>query len=103
MTIMWQFYFTPPTDDIVSFSVATPRRLTRYTVTREATEQIEWAEGTVAAERWHRRSDDGKTDAYVWVAPALRYVPVKMRVVHTERGTVEVLLNSIRVDEAKIE
>ena len=103
MTIMWQFYFTPPTTDQVSFSLATPRRMTRYTVTREETEKIEWAQGTVDAERWHRRSDDGKTDAYVWLAPALRYVPVKMRVVNTDRGTVEVLLSSIRIDEPKIE
>lgn len=103
MTIMWQFYFTPPTADVVSFSLATPRRMTRYTVTREETEQIEWAQGTVDAERWHRRSDDGKTDAYVWLAPALRYIPVKMRVVNTNRGTVEVLLSSIRIDEAKVE
>jgi hypothetical protein len=103
MTIMWQFYFTPPTEDVVSFSLATPRRMTRYTVTREETEKIEWAQGTVDAERWHRRSDDGKTDSYVWLAPALRYIPVKMRVVNTDRGTVEVLLSSIRVDEAKTE
>ena len=103
MTIMWQFYFTPPTADVVSFSLATPRRMTRYTVTREETEKIEWAQGTVDAERWHRRSDDGKTDAYVWLAPALRYIPVKMSVVNTDRGTVEVLLSSIRVDEAKVE
>ena len=103
MTIMWQFYFTPPTGDVVSFSLATPRRMTRYTVTREETEKIEWAQGTVDAERWHRRSDDGKTDAYVWLAPTLHYVPVKMRVVNTDRGTVEVLLSSIRVDEAKVE
>jgi len=103
MTIMWQFYFTPPTEDVVSFSLATPRRMTRYTVTREETEKIEWAQGTVDAERWHRRSDDGKTDAYVWLAPVLRYIPVKMRVVNTDRGTVEVLLSSIRVDEAKTE
>lgn len=103
MTIMWQFYFTPPTTDVVTFSLATPRRMTKYTVTREETEEVEWAQGTVSAERWHRRSDDGKTDAYVWLAPKLRYVPVKMRVVNTDRGTVEVLLNSIRVDEAKNE
>jgi len=103
MTIMWQFYFTPPTGDVVSFSLATPRRMTQYTVTREETEKIEWAEGTVDAERWHRRSDDGKTDAYVWLAPALRYIPVKMRVVNTDRGTVEVLLSAIRIDEAKVE
>ena len=103
MTIMWQFYFTPPTTDEVSFSLATPRRMTRYTITREETEKIEWAQGTVDAERWHRRSDDGKTDAYVWLAPTLRYLPVKMRVVNTDRGTVEVLLSSIRIDEAKVE
>jgi len=103
MTIMWQFYFTPPTGDVVSFSLATPRRMTQYTVTREETEKIEWAEVTVDAERWHRRSDDGKTDAYVWLAPALRYIPVKMRVINTDRGTVEVLLSAIRIDEAKVE
>ena len=103
MTIMWQYYFTPPTSDVVSFSLATPRRMTRYTVTREETEKIEWAQGTVDAERWHRRSDDGKTDAFVWLAPTLRYIPVKMRVVNTDRGTVEVLLSSIRIDEAKTE
>jgi len=103
MTIMWQFYFTPPTTNEVSFSLATPRRMTRYTVRREETETIEWAQGTVDAERWHRRSDDGKTDAYVWLAPSLRYIPVKMRVVNTDRGTIEVLLSSIRVDEAKAE
>ena len=103
MTIMWQFYFTPPTGDVVSFSLATPRRMTRYTVTREETEKIEWTQGTVDAERWHRRSDDGKTDAYVWLAPSLHYIPIKMRVVNTDRGTVEVLLNSIRIDEAKTE
>ncbi len=103
MTLMWQFYFTPPTTDQVSFSLATPRRMTRYTVTREETEKVDWEQGTVDAERWHRRSDDGKTDAYVWLAPALRYIPVKMRVVNTDRGTLEVLLSSIRVDEAKVE
>jgi len=103
MTIMWQFYFTPPTEDVVSFSLATPRRMTRYTVTREETEKIEWTQGTVDAERWHRRSDDGKTDAYVWLAPALHYIPIKMRVVNTDRGTIEVLLTSIRIDEAKTE
>ncbi len=103
MTIMWQFYFTPPTSDVMSFSLATPRRVTHYTVTREDTEKIEWKQGLVDAERWHRRSDDGKTDAYVWLAPSLRYIPVKMRVVNTNRGTLEVLLSSIRVDEAKAE
>jgi hypothetical protein len=103
MTIMWQFYFTPPTQDVISFSLATPRRMTRYTVTREETEKVEWTLGTVDAERWHRRSDDGKTDAFVWLAPSLHYIPIKMRVVNTDRGTVEVLLSSIRIDEAKAE
>ena len=103
MTIMWQFYFTPPTQDVVSFSLATPRRMTRYTVTREETEKVEWTQGTVDAERWHRRSDDGKTDAFVWLAPSLHYIPIKMRVVNTDRGTIEVLLASIRIDEAKAE
>jgi len=100
MTVMWQFYFTPPEQDVVAFSMATPRKFGHYTVTREESEDIEWAQGTVATERWHRRSEDGKTDAFVWLAPKLHYIPVKIRVTNTDRGTVEALLDSIRVDEA---
>jgi hypothetical protein len=99
LSLMWQYYFTPPEADQVTVTVATPRRLVRYTISREATETISWPNGPIEAERWHRRSDDGKTDAYIWLAPSLRHIPVKMRVSHTERGTVEVLLDSIRVDE----
>ena len=99
LSLMWQYYFTPPSERAVTVTVATPRRLFRYTIAREDTERIEWSQGTVEAERWHRRSDDGKTDAYVWVAPSLRYLPVKIRVVNSERGTIEALLDAIRVDE----
>jgi hypothetical protein len=99
LALMWQYYFTPPTSDVVDVTVATPRRLMRYTLTREATERIEWPQGTIEAERWHRRSEDGKTDSYVWLAPSLRYIAVKMRVTNTDRGTIEVLLDAIRVDE----
>ena len=99
LSLMWQYYFTPPTSGVVTVSVATPRRMMRYTITREGTDMIDWPHGKVEAERWHRRSLDGKTDAYVWVAPSLRYIPVKIRVANTERGTVEVLLDSIRVDD----
>jgi len=99
LALMWQYYFTPPTTNPVTFSVATPRRMQRYTITREETEKIEWSQGSIDAERWHRRSDDGKTDAYVWLAPSLHYVAVKMRVSNTSRGTIEVVLDGIRVDE----
>ncbi len=99
LALMWQYYFTPPTADQVSFTVGTPRRIHRYTMTREATETIDWPQGKIEAERWHRQSLDGKTDAYVWLAPSLRHIPVKMRVSNTDRGTIEVVLDSIRVDE----
>jgi len=100
LALMWQYYFTPPTVDQVTFTVGTPRRIHRYTMTREATETIDWPQGKLEAERWHRRSEDGKTDAYVWLAPSLRHIPVKMRVSNTDRGTIEVVLDSIRVDES---
>ncbi|MEO6566069.1 MAG: DUF3108 domain-containing protein [Casimicrobiaceae bacterium] len=99
LALMWQYYFTPPTVDQVSFTVGTPRRIHRYTLTREVTETIDWPQGRIEAERWHRQSLDGKTDAYVWLAPSLRHIPVKMRVSNTDRGTIEVVLDSIRVDE----
>ncbi len=98
LALMWQFYFAPPTTDEQSFYVATTRRVQRYTATREALETIPWRDGELVTERWHRRSDDGKTDGYAWLAPSLRYVPVKVRL-NGPRGTLEALLDAIRVDE----
>jgi len=103
MSLMWQAYFTPPVDDVQEITVATTRRVGRHTLTREGDETIEWAQGAIATERWRRMSDDGNTATTVWLAPSLRYVPVKMRVVTNYKSllgaTLEAKLDSIRVDE----
>ncbi len=99
LTLMWQFYFSPPTDGRFGFAVATTRRVLRYQFSREGSDRIAWAQGEIETERWHRRSEDGKTEALVWLAPSLNYIPIKMRVSNTDRGTLEALLESIRVDE----
>jgi hypothetical protein len=99
LAFMWQAYFAPPVSDVQSFNIATTRRVRPYTITREGTEKITWAQGEIETEIWHRRSDDGRTDGYAWLAPSLHYVPVKVRIVATHRGTLEALLDSIRVDE----
>ena len=100
LTILWQPYFSPPTGQReITFSIATTRKVVRYTLTREADETLTWPQGDVQTERWRRRSDDGMTEAWFWLAPSLHYIPVKMRVTHTSRGTLEARLESIRVDE----
>jgi len=103
LALMWQAYFQPPVDDTQNLNIATTRRVGHYTVTREGSETIQWPQGEIATERWHRRSEDGKTDAYFWLAPSLRYVPVRIRVTTNFRGileaTLEAVLDSIRVDE----
>jgi len=103
MSLMWQAYFTPPVEDVQEITVATTRRVGRHTLTREGDETIEWAQGAIATERWRRMSDDGNTATTVWLAPSLRYVPVKMRVVTNYKSllgaTLEAKLDSIRVDE----
>ncbi len=103
LTLMWQAYFSPPVDDVQDISVATTRRVARYTLTREAEETIVWSQGEIATERWRRRSEDGSVHATIWLAPSLHYVPVKMRVTGSYRGmmeaTLEATLDSIRVDE----
>lgn len=101
LALMWQFYFQPPSADRQSFALATTRRIVRATVSRERAETIEWGHGAVDTEVWRRTSDDGKTDAMVWLAPSLRWLPVKMRVANTTRGTVEAVLADIRVDESQ--
>lgn len=100
LTLMWQYYFTPPDGDQLTINIATTRRVARYTIAREGRESIPWNSGTIETERWSRRSDDGKTEAYAWLAPGLRFIPVKMRVTNTSRGTLEALLDAIRVDES---
>ncbi len=103
LTLMWQAYFSPPEDDVQNISVATTRRVGRYTLTREAEETITWSQGEIATERWRRTSDDGRYDTSIWLAPSLRYVPVKMHLTATYRGilgaTLTATLDSIRVDE----
>lgn len=104
LALMWQAYFSPPEDDTQSLSIATTRRVGRYTITREGRETIAWPQGEIATERWHRRSDDGRSDSYIWLAPSLHYLPVKIRVSANFRGiveaTLEAVLDSIRVDDA---
>ena len=75
------------------------RRVFRIKVTREGSDVVEWPYGRVEAERWHRTSDDGRTESVVWLAPSLRYLPIKLRVTNTLRGTIEVVLAAIRVDD----
>ncbi|MBE7521106.1 MAG: DUF3108 domain-containing protein [Burkholderiales bacterium] len=101
LSLMWQFYFVPPTGDEQVFNLVTTRRVMRITVKREGTETVAWPYGDVAAERWHRTSEDGRTESIVWLAPSLRYLPIRMRISHTLRGTLEVELASIRVDDGE--
>ena len=98
LTILWQPYFSPPTRDDVTFSLATTRRVARYTLSLEGEETLVWPHGEVLTQRWHRVSDDGKLEAWIWLAPSMHYIPIKMRVTRTSRGTLEVLLDSIRTD-----
>jgi hypothetical protein len=102
LTILWQSYFSPPTRDDHTFSLATTRRVARYTLSLEGEETIAWRHGDVLAQRWHQRSDDGKTEGWFWLAPSLHYIPVKMRVTRTSRGTLEVLLDAIRGDASSL-
>ncbi len=99
LALMWQYYFSPPTADEQTISIATTRRVVTYTVTRTGTETIAWPNGELDTEVWHRVSADGKTDALIWLAPKLNFIPVKIRVSNTDRGTLEVVLDAIRVDE----
>lgn len=99
LTLMWQFYFQPPEGAEHSFALATTRRVNRVTIARVRTETVEWGAGAVDTEVWHRTSSDGRTEAYVWLAPSLRWIPVKLRAEHATRGTVEAVLDAIRVDE----
>jgi hypothetical protein len=101
LTILWQPYFSPPGTADQSFGIATTRKVGRYTLKLQAEETIAWRRGDIVTQRWHQVSDDGKTEAWLWLAPSLHYVPIKMRVSRTSRGTLEVLLDSIRADNAE--
>jgi uncharacterized protein DUF3108 len=98
LTLLWQSYFSPPSRDDQRFTLVTPRRVTRYTFKLQAEEPVPWRNGEVMTQRWHQISDDGKTEAWFWLAPSMHYVPMKMRIARTSRGTVEALLAAIRTD-----
>jgi len=98
LTIMWQPYFSPPSRDDQTFSLATTRRVARYTLSLQGEETVAWRNGEVLTQRWHEVSDDGKTEGWFWLAPSLHYIPLKMRVARTSRGTLEARLDAIRTD-----
>ena len=98
LTILWQPYFAPPSRDDQTFSLATTRRVAHYTLSLAGEESIAWRHGSVVTQRWHQVSEDGKTEGWFWLAPSMHYIPVKMRVTRTSRGTLEVLLDAIRTD-----
>lgn len=98
LALMWQFYFQPPDGDVQTFALATTRRVFKVTARRKGRETLSWANGPIETELWHRTSENGRTEGYAWLAPSLRYLPLKIRA-ETPRGTIEVLLDAIRVDE----
>src|SRR6185437_2822684 len=80
LTILWQPYFSPPTAATeITFSLATTRKVARYTLTREGDERLAWHDGTIDTERWYQVSADGKTEAWFWLAPSLHFIPIQMR------------------------
>jgi hypothetical protein len=98
LTILWQPYFAPPSRDPQSFTLATTRRVTRYTLTLQAEEPVVFRNTEVMTQRWYQKSDDGKTEGWFWLAPSMHYIPIKMRVTRTSRGTLEAQLAAIRTD-----
>ena len=98
LTIMWQPYFSPPSREQQTFTLATARRVARYTLSLEGEEMLPWRQGEVLTQRWHEVSDDGKGEGWFWLAPSMHYIPLKMRVARTKRGTLEAMLHAIRTD-----
>jgi len=98
LTIMWQPYFSPPSREDQTFTLATTRRVARYTLSLQAEETLIWRNREVPTQRWHEVSDDGKGEGWFWLAPSMHYIPLKMRVARTERGTLEAVLDVIRTD-----
>jgi hypothetical protein len=95
---MWQPYFSPPSREDQTFTLATTRRVSRYTLSLEGEETMVWRHGEVLTQRWHEVSDDGKAEGWFWLAPSMHYIPMKMRVKRTSRGTLEATLDAIRTD-----
>ena len=98
LTIMWQPYFAPPSREDQTFTLATTRRVARYTLTLQGEEMLPWRNGEVLTQRWHELSDDGKGEGWFWLAPSMHYIPIKMRVARSSRGTLEAVLDAIRTD-----
>jgi hypothetical protein len=98
LVVLWQFYFAPPETDEMQFNIATTRKVYHYGFRRDGAETIALPFGDVETQIWKRQNGDGAIDAQVWLAPSLHYVAVKVRLSNA-RATVELLLDSIRVDE----
>jgi hypothetical protein len=97
LAVLWQFYFAPP-DRTRCNSTSRPRAacITQFPPRRdrEGRPELRRGRGAGLGARERRRKHQRK----VWLAPSLHNVMVKLRL-SNDRGTVEALLDSIRVDE----
>ncbi|HEX2013534.1 MAG TPA: DUF3108 domain-containing protein, partial [Roseateles sp.] len=96
---------TPRAGRVIEMPLALPRRLYgwRYEVLGE--EQLQTPMGPLDA--WHLvprvdrpvRSND--LSAEVWVAPALQYLPVRLRIVQDEQNYLDLMLKSVPLQAAQ--
>jgi hypothetical protein len=97
MALMWQFYFSPPNVNELSFNVATTRRVYTYTITREGTETINGPQGAVETSAGIAAATTARpTATSARAVAALRSNQAAHR--RDQRGTIEALLDSIHID-----
>jgi Protein of unknown function (DUF3108) len=78
LSLVFQFYWNPPTHQLKNVTVATTKKVALYIFKKEGDETLQIAGVSVHTEVWKRYSPDGTLEMTVWLAPKHHYLPVKM-------------------------
>jgi len=88
---------------VVELPLALPRRLYRWRYELLGEEELETPLGPLKT--WHLRptvqDTSGDLKAEVWLAPALQYLPVRLRIVQDEQTYVDLMLKQAPLQEAQ--
>ena len=79
----------------LNYAIADGGRLKEYRIARRGEEQVATPVGTFTAVKLHRRDPKGKRHTTLWAAPALAYLPVKVRQEDKDGDVVTMTLDTL--------
>ncbi|MBL8520379.1 MAG: DUF3108 domain-containing protein [Betaproteobacteria bacterium] len=95
VSAMYQFMFRPPSGDVVSTWMTQGRKAEHYRYLRQGTASVAVAGRELQTVHYRRDAAPGESRAELWLAPDLKFLPVKMVFSDAQGLSLEQILVSV--------